>query len=114
MPRLSVPAIQNSWSGWGLFWALIGCTSCLSDPPNSKVEGPPARVSVCDLFDEFDAFRGKVVMVRGVYFGDLRETCPRKFVIGGLEFSHSINLAYANPGDERVSFTTDSVSWTEL
>jgi hypothetical protein len=55
--------------------AFVGMASC-SHPPRVAV------TTICDLSGDFAAHRGRVVAVRGVYFGGLRQQCPQTCASG--------------------------------
>ncbi len=75
-------------------------------------------ITVCELFQQLDSYRGKIVSVRGVYRDGLgQEDCREKFVTGGHEWPTVLFLVdsdFTREGEAPVPFITDHKSWDAL
>jgi len=119
MQKLSRIVTQNRNAGsavvsLALLVALLACGRM--DQPHSEVGGTE-HITVCDLFKNLDRYRGKVVTISGVYFGNLRESCPTPFITGSRSWPSALNLVDSEypPGlGQPPLFTTDKESWDRL
>jgi hypothetical protein len=86
--------------------AIVGCRH---QPPST------ALLSVCDLSRDFSAYRGKLVIVRGVYFYGLRQDCAQSCATGPWpSFVDLIGTGYTVPGELPFDFRTDDAAFGAL
>lgn len=94
-----------------LLASFCGCSTSLQ-------RGSSARpITVCELFKNPSAYRGKLVTVVGIYWYGLRETCPEPFVTGGHVWPSALDMVHSDfpPGlGEAAPFKTDTESWDRL
>lgn len=99
---------------------VAGATACAPEQGGKAPEGRPTLkvLSVCELFARLESYQDKIVSVRGIYDGSLREyNCPQPFVADGRTWPTVLYLRDAHEvlGDEqRVPFNTDRFNWDRL
>lgn len=74
--------------------------------------------SVCEVLWNIDKLEGKVIRVRGVYFGAIRDQCPTAIrEWGGAVWPAALNIADSDLAaslKRPVEFETDRNSWAAL
>jgi TonB family protein len=87
----------------------IIATGCADRQPKTVV------LSVCDLSNDFSAFRGKLVTVRGVYYYGLREKCQQTCATGPWpSFVDLIRTGNRLPAEAPSVFTDDNTNWAAV
>src|ERR1700680_3997051 len=64
-----------------LLVSLVVIAACSGQ--NTKDPRDLRKLTVCDLLKNVEIYRGKTVVVRGIYWLGLRQACPEPFVVGG-------------------------------
>lgn len=85
-----------------------------STPPHTADLG--RVLTVCELSRDYSRYDGRLIAVRGVYHGDLRQRCPQKCATGE-PWPSAVNLVddkYPAVGETAVRFSTDYASWDAL
>jgi hypothetical protein len=109
-------AILNK--GWAVALALAAADGHVTAHAQ-KAEDSTGRqpVTICELLKNVQAYRGKVVAVRGIYWYGLRQSCAEPLVTGGHAWPSALNLvdtAAARSEAETPAFKTDRSSWDRL
>jgi hypothetical protein len=74
-------------------------------------------LTVCGLLKDLPSYRGKLVVVTGIYWDGLRQHCPEALVTGGHPWPSALSLVdshFPAGGDEAAGFETDHKSWADL
>lgn len=117
MRRLYRNATQTSVWLVAFLGAVTGaCTS--AQAPKSSQRGIGVRpITVCELLKNATSYRGKRVVIRGVYWYGLRGSCAEPFVTRMHQWPSAINLVdseFRHPNTDSVSFRTDRKGWDDL
>lgn len=85
----------------------------------SSVENDLHVITICELLDHLQSYRGKLVAIRGVYYYNKLEAndCAQSFVTGSHRWPSVLELSDSQMAaelGERVGFTTDRVGWDNL
>lgn len=94
---------------------LLVLTGCVRPLP-SKLNATGRTISVCELSQNFGAYAGAIVTVRGIYYHGLRQRCPQTCP-AGEPWPSVLDLAsptYGKNGGLQVPFSTDQASWEVL
>ena len=77
----------------------------------------PPRVSVCEVFQQIDTYRNKLVTVTGIYYYGLRDQCPNGPSSDGIPWPTAIDLVNSESpelDEEPVDFATEFAGFFRL
>jgi len=89
--------------------SFVACSQRNTPSPDPN-DWSRRKTTVCDVFHYMPAYRGKLVTVTGIYWDDLRQSCPGKFVTGLREWPTALWIAdrgQSDPKFGRLPFQTD-------
>jgi hypothetical protein len=69
-------------------------------------------MTVCELSNDFAAYRDKVIAVRGIYYYGLRQTCPQTCTTG--PWPSFLDLVGTGSREKSPAFVTDDANWAAL
>jgi len=95
---------------------IYGCV-LVQARPSQQEANPPRPMTVCEIFKNPSAYRGKVVTVKGIYWYGLRQSCAEPFVTGKHTWPTVIDMVHSDirgAAGEEAPFTTDNQSWDRL
>lgn len=80
--------------------------------PRCGGQAQPRVMTVCELSNDFGAYRDKMIAVRGIYYYGLRQTCLQTCSIG--PWPSSLDLAGIGSREKSPAFVTDDANWNAL
>ena len=110
-------ATQNSVCLVALLGAVVCAYTSAQGPESSQHRISARPIAVCELLKHVGSYRGKRIVVRGIYWFGLRQSCAEAFVTRDHRWPSAINLVDSDshtPNDGQIPFKTDRRSWDEL